>query len=88
MNFFAPGLGWVPLDVSSGVTAPSGRAGDWFGGLDDSRLEWAEGRDFDLEPRSEVRPDLVIRAWVEIDGKPHKSLERVVDFQRLEQPGH
>jgi len=87
-NFFAPGLGWVPLDVSSGDTAPSGRAGDWFGGLDDNRLEWAEGRDFDLEPRSEVRPDLVIRAWVEIDGKPHKSLERVVNFQRLEQPVH
>jgi transglutaminase-like putative cysteine protease len=80
-NFFAPGLGWVPLDVSSGDTGGE-RASEWFGGLDDGRIEWAEGRDFELEPRSQVRPDLVIRAWVEVDGKPHKGLDRVVNFQR------
>ena len=83
-NFFAPGLGWVPLDVSSGDTAGD-RASEWFGGLDENRLEWAEGRDFDLEPRSQVRPDLVIRGWVEVDGKPHSGLVRVVNFQRQEQ---
>ena len=85
-NFFAPGLGWVPLDISSGDTAPAGKAGDWFGGLDENRMEWAEGRDFDLEPRSTVRPDLVIRGWVEIDGKPHAGLSRVVNFKREEMP--
>jgi transglutaminase-like putative cysteine protease len=85
-NFFAPGLGWVPLDVSSADTAPAGRAGEWFGGLDENRMEWAEGRDFDLEPRSAVRPDLVIRGWVEVDGKPHKGLDRVVNFTRQAQP--
>jgi transglutaminase-like putative cysteine protease len=83
-NFFAPGIGWVPLDVSSGDTGGE-RAGDWFGGLDDGRIEWAEGRDFELEPRSAVRPDLVIRGWVEVDGNPHKSFDRVVNFQRQEQ---
>ena len=81
-NFYARGLGWVPLDISSADAAPVERAGDWFGGLDENRLEWAEGRDFDLEPRSSVRPDLVIRAWVEVDGKQHKSLDRVVNFSR------
>jgi transglutaminase-like putative cysteine protease len=81
-NFFAPGLGWVPLDISSADTAPANRAGEWFGGLDDNRMEWAEGRDFDLEPRSSVRPDLVIRGWVEVDGKPHKGLDRVINFKR------
>ena len=85
-NFYAPGLGWVPLDISSGDTAPVGRAGEWFGGLDENRLEWAEGRDFDLEPRSQVRPDLVIRGWVEVDGKPHTNFVRTVHFQRQEQP--
>src|SRR3954464_7745914 len=75
-NFFAPALGWIPLDVSSGDTAGD-RAGDWFGGLDENRIEWAEGRDFDLEPRSSVRPDLVIRGWVEVDGQPHKGFTRV-----------
>lgn len=81
-NFFAPGLGWVPLDISSADTAPAERAGEWFGGLDENRMEWAEGRDFDLEPRSAVRPDLVIRGYVEVDGKPHKNFDRVVNFKR------
>jgi transglutaminase-like putative cysteine protease len=78
-NFFASGLGWVPLDISSADTVATG-ADAWFGGLDENRIEWAEGRDFDLEPRSNVKPDLVIRGWVEVDGKPHSGLERVVYF--------
>lgn len=81
-NFFAPNLGWIPLDISSADTAPAGRAGEWFGGLDENRLEWAEGRDFDLEPRSQVRPDLVIKGWVEVDGKQHKGFDRVLHFSR------
>jgi transglutaminase-like putative cysteine protease len=84
-NFFAPGIGWVPLDISSADTAGN-KAYDFFGGLDENRVEWAEGRDFDLEPRSAVRPDLVIRAWVEVDGKPLSSFTRVVNFQRESVP--
>ena len=80
-NFYAPGLGWVPLDISSGDAAGD-KADNWFGGLDANRAEWAEGRDFDLEPKSQVRPDLVIRGWVEVDGKPNKDFQRVVNFQR------
>ena len=80
-RFFAPGLGWVPLDISSADTAKDDSDG-WFGGLDDRRVEWAEGRDFDLAPRSAVKPDLVIGAWCEVDGKPHKGFERLVNFRR------
>jgi hypothetical protein len=72
------------LDVSSGDTAGD-KASDWFGGLEENRIEWAEGRDFDLEPRSNVRPDLVIRGWIEVDGKPHKGIERVLNFHHEEQ---
>jgi transglutaminase-like putative cysteine protease len=79
-NFYAPGIGWVPLDISSADTGGD-KAAEWFGGLDENRLEWAEGRDFDLEPRSAVRPDLVIRGWVEVDGKPHTGLVRVLHFK-------
>jgi transglutaminase-like putative cysteine protease len=81
-TFFAPNLGWVPLDISSADAAPSDRAGEWFGGLDENRVEWAEGRDFDLEPRSNERPDLVIRGWLEVDGKPHSGLVRTLRFER------
>jgi transglutaminase-like putative cysteine protease len=81
-NFFAPGLGWVPLDISSADAAPADQAMRWFGGLDENRVEWAEGRDFDLEPRSAERPDLVIRGWVEIDGESHTDFVRTVNFKR------
>ncbi len=81
-NFYAPGLGWVPLDISSADTAGD-RATEWFGGLDENRIEWSEGRDFDLEPKSKTRPDLVIRGWVEIDGKPHAGLVRTLKFKRI-----
>jgi transglutaminase-like putative cysteine protease len=89
-QFFAPGIGWVPLDISSADAATAARpegaggAGErperWFGGLDDRRVEWAEGRDVELEPKSAVRPDLVIRGWVEVDGKPHKGFTRTLRF--------
>ncbi len=29
-----------------------------------------------------MRPDLVIKGWVEIDGKPHKQFDRVLNFKR------
>jgi transglutaminase-like putative cysteine protease len=89
-RFFAPGLGWVPCDVSS-ADAAKDDADRWFGGLDDRRIEWAEGRDFDLEPRSTVKPDLVIRGLCEVDGKVHKGdvpgkppqgYERTINFRR------
>jgi transglutaminase-like putative cysteine protease len=80
-RFFAPGLGWVPLDISSADTAKED-PDRWFGGLDDRRIEWAEGRDFELSPRSAVRPDLVIRAWCEVDGKPHPGFDRAINFRR------
>lgn len=85
-NFFAPGIGWVPLDISSADAGGPDQVDQWFGGLDDNRMEWAEGRDFELEPRSKVRPDLVIRGWVEVDGKPHQGLARTVNFQREAPP--
>ena len=90
-RFFAPGLGWVPVDISSADATKDNDADRWFGGLDDRRIEWAEGRDFDLEPHSAVKPDLFIRAWVEVDGKVHKGdvpgkspqgYDRIINFKR------
>lgn len=85
-NFFANGIGWVPLDISSADAAPADKALNWFGGLDENRVEWAEGRDFDLEPRSAQKPDLVIRGWVEVDGKSVTDFKRTVNFTRTVLP--
>ena len=82
--FFAPGLGWVPCDVSSADATKDGDGDQWFGGLDDRRLQWAEGRDFDLSPASAVRPDLINGGgYVEVDGKPHKGFTRTLNFSRV-----
>jgi transglutaminase-like putative cysteine protease len=80
-RFFAPGLGWVPLDISAADAAPEATE-RWFGGLDDRRIEWAEGRDLELSPRSDVRPDLVIRGWCEVDGKDHRGYDRRLLFTK------
>ena len=61
-------------------TVAADKAANWFGGLDQNRLEWAEGRDFELTPKSKERPDLVIRGWVEINGKPYPNFQRTLHF--------
>ena len=73
----------MPLDISSADAAgDDAEAQSWFGGLDDQRVEWAEGRDFELSPPSAERPDLVIRGWVEVDGRRDTAFDRVVHFTR------
>ena len=82
VTFFAPGYGWVPVECSAADKMPERRE-FYFGGLDDARLEFAEGRDHDLAPLQKgPRPDLVIRAYVEVDGKPHRSFTRNLRFTR------
>ena len=81
-QFFAPGIGWVSLDISSADGAPDGEAGRWFGGLDDRRVEWAEGRGVRLDPAPAGSPDLLIRGYVEVDGQPHKAFTRSLRFTR------
>jgi len=63
------------------VDTAGNRASEWFGGLGENRLEWTEGRDFDLEPRPQIRPDLVIRGWLKVDGKPHEGIVCVLNFR-------
>lgn len=82
VTFFAPGYGWVPVECSAADKMPQMRD-FYFGGLDDMRLEFAEGRDHDLAPLQDgPRPDLVIRGYVEVDGKPHKTFTRTLHFTK------
>ncbi len=79
--FFVPGKGWLPVDIAAADASP-GNEGRWFAGLDEDRIEWAEGRGVELSPASGTRPDLLIRAWVEADGKPLPQLLRTLNFTR------
>jgi Transglutaminase-like enzymes, putative cysteine proteases len=81
--FFAPSYGWVPCDLAAGNTVPD-KKDFYFGGLDDRRVLFSEGRNFDLTPKQEgPRLNLLIRAYVEVDGKPHDAFDRVLKFTTI-----
>ena len=58
----------------------------YFGGLDERRVLFNEGRDFDLSPKQEgPRINLSIGAYVEIDGKPYDGWSRSLKFTEVKQ---
>jgi len=70
VEFFAPGLGWVPNDIvaSDGVKASSRY--DW-GSLSATRIWLWSGRNFELNPPAAAgRINSMFCGWAEIDGKP------------------
>lgn len=87
VSYFVPNYGWVPMDASAANTIPADR--DWyFSGLDERRIHFLDGRDLELTPRQDgPRVNLMIAAYVEVDGKPHANFERIVRYTVMpEQP--
>ena len=83
VTFFAPNYGWVPVEISAANTTPDKR-GFYFGGLDDRRIRFAEGRNLQLSPaQSGPRVNLLIVAHVEVDGRPHTDFDRTVRFEEI-----
>ncbi len=83
VQYFVPNYGWVPMDISAANTNPAKRD-FYFSGLDNRRVRFAEGRDLDLTPKQDgPRLNLLIIAYVEIDGRPHDSFERVLKYTEL-----
>lgn len=86
VEFFAPQYGWIPLDVAAGDTNPD-KKDFYFGGLDERRVLFNEGRDLDLSPKQDSgRLNLFIGAYVEVDGKPHTTWERALKFIEVKPP--
>jgi transglutaminase-like putative cysteine protease len=82
-EFFAPKLGWIPLDVAAGDTNPDKKE-FYFGGLDDRRILFNEGRDIELSPKQNgPRLNLFIGAYVEVDGQMHSAWERTMKFNEV-----
>jgi len=82
VTFFVPNYGWVPLDISAANTNPDKRD-FYFGGLDDRRIRFSEGRDLELSPKQAgPRLNLWIVAYVEVDDKPHMTLSAPFDLKR------
>jgi transglutaminase-like putative cysteine protease len=83
VQYFVPNYGWVPMDIAAANTNPAKRD-FYFNGLDNRRVRFAEGRDLDLTPKQDgPRLNLFIIAYIEVDGKPHDSFQRVLKFTEL-----
>lgn len=85
VQYFVPNYGWVSADVSAGDTSPSERE-RFVSGLYCRRIRFAEGRDLQLEPpQNGPRLNLLIGAYVEVDGKPWNTFERRMKFLEVAQ---
>jgi transglutaminase-like putative cysteine protease len=83
VTYFVPNYGWVPMDISAANTTPTERE-RFLSGLDERRIRFAEGRDLELSPKQHgPRLNLLITAYVEVDGKPHTGFQRVLKFNEV-----
>jgi transglutaminase-like putative cysteine protease len=78
IEFYAGGIGWVPLDVALADLLPTKEQQDWyFGNLENRRVTWTYGRDLTLAPKQDAGPvNAMHKVYVEIDGKPHAAWDR------------
>lgn len=69
-EFYAKGIGWVPVDASEAAKDPS-RRDYFFGAHDENRVEFTRGRDLRLTPRQAGEPlNYFIYPYAEAGGKP------------------
>lgn len=79
-ELYLRGRGWVPVDSSEASKHPE-RADYYFGRLDPNRVEFSSGRDIRLVPPQAGPPlNFFIYPYVEVDGKPHESVESRFTF--------
>jgi transglutaminase-like putative cysteine protease len=85
VEFYARGLGWIPLDVALADLLPTREQQEWyFGNLDARRLTWSRGRDLTLAPKQDAGPvNAMHKVYVEIDGKPHTTWERKFTYTEV-----
>jgi transglutaminase-like putative cysteine protease len=82
-EFFADGVGWVPVDASEAAKDPSRRE-YFFGALDENRVQFSRGRDLVLTPPQKGEPlNYFVFPYAEIDGKTHAAIETVVSYRDL-----
>jgi transglutaminase-like putative cysteine protease len=83
VEYFVPNYGWVPMDIAAANTNPAQRD-FYFSGIDERRVHFIEGRDLDLSPRQDgPKLNLMIIAYVEVDGKPLTTFKRVLKFNEI-----
>lgn len=80
-EFYAKGIGWVPVDASEAAKDPSRRE-YFFGAHDENRVEFSRGRDLILKPAQAGEPlNYFVYPYAEADGKPFEDVEHVVTYR-------
>ncbi len=80
-EFFAPGLGWIPVDASCACKYGKHAL---FGALEMNHVAWSVGRDILLVPPQQG-PRILFFAgpYAEANGRPHQAFRRHVSFSQL-----
>ena len=82
-EFYAPKIGWVPVDISEAWKAKEKRD-YFFGTVDANRVQFSTGRDITLVPRQNGPPlNYFIYPYVEVDGKPDDAIEKQFSFEAV-----
>ena len=82
-EFYAKGIGWVPVDASEAAKNPAKRE-YFFGAHDENRVELSKGRDVLLTPKQQGDPlNYFVYPYAEVDGKPYTSIETSYSFKDL-----
>ncbi len=85
-EFYAKGVGWVPVDASEAAKDPSRRE-YFFGAHDENRVEFSRGRDLLLAPAQKGEPlNYFVYPYAEADGKPIE-VQRTVRYRDLAPEG-
>jgi transglutaminase-like putative cysteine protease len=74
-EFYAKGIGWVPVDASEAAKNPDKRE-YFFGAHDENRVELSKGRDVVLSPRQKGDPlNYFVYPYAEVDGKEYTAID-------------
>ena len=80
-EFYAKGIGWVPVDASEAGKNPAKRE-YFFGAHDENRVEFSKNRDVMLAPPQAGEPlNYFIYPYAEVDGKPSSNTEFEVTYR-------
>ena len=80
-EFYAKGIGWIPIDASEAAKDPSRRE-YFFGAHDENRIEFTRGRDIVLSPRQKGDPlNYFVYPYAEVDGKVFAGTESIVTYR-------
>ena len=82
-EFYAKGIGWVPVDASEAAKNPAKRE-YFFGAHDENRVELSKGRDVILAPKQQGAPlNYFVYPYVELDGGKYTSVDTSYSYKDL-----